>query len=240
MTALQKPTQESVVASIVRVQYHHWEDTQFVSCLVERDDGFHAHGFHNPIDPADFDMEESRRLAFAGAVATLYGLAVSGFFERRAMLAGAHDVLDRCGVGGEDLNAPAAISLAPEATRAHVEELQRILADGKGAQMTVMPAPANNVTAAPAIGDAVIIRCRKGNGTFRTGTELTGVVVQPSYGQRVEIAAWFPMPVGEIACMTAESWSELDVVTRPLTEVEEVRVSAIRRKLAEASDHAHA
>lgn len=109
MTALQKPTQESVVASIVRVQYHHWEDTQFVSCLVERDDGFHAHGFHNPIDPADFDLEESQRLAYAGAVATLYGLAVSGFFERRAMLAGAQDVLDRCGVGSDDL-----VSSAPE------------------------------------------------------------------------------------------------------------------------------
>ncbi len=103
MTALQKPTQESVVASIVRVQYHHWEDTQFVSCLVERDDGFRAHGYSNPIDATEFDLEEGKRLAYAGAVANLFAFAVSGFFERRAMLAGAQDVLDRCGVSGDDL-----------------------------------------------------------------------------------------------------------------------------------------
>ncbi|APQ14708.1 hypothetical protein BJP27_24360 (plasmid) [Pseudomonas oryzihabitans] len=85
------------------MQFHHWEDTQFVSCLVERDDGFLAHGYSSPIDPADFDLEEGQRRAYASAVANLFAFAVSGFFERRAMLAGAHDVLDRCGVSGDDV-----------------------------------------------------------------------------------------------------------------------------------------
>lgn len=288
MTALQKPTQESVIASIVRVQFHHWEDTQFVSCLVERDDGFRAHGFHNPIDAADFDLEESQRLAYAGAVATLYGLAVSGFFERRAMLAGAHDVLDRCGVGGEDLSGPGVIKVSPTATPEQIlefgravlrdkqplplpelqpvtqeqrENLRRLLGghlmdkvqpagpfeypapasvqvvDGKLTVTGVfMPAP----VITPAIGSAVIVRMPE-SFHFPEGAEVIGIVVRDTgtgEPSAIEIAIAFAPGRYLSSSIYASTWSQLELVDRPLTEEEAGHVAALRKRLG--ADHAHA
>lgn len=207
MTALQKPTQESVVASIVRVQYHHWEDTQFVSCLVERDDGFHAHGFHNPIDPADFNLEESQRLAYAGAVATLYGLAVSGFFERRAMLAGAQDVLDRCGVSGDDLaKVPAEAPRVVPAVGAEV--IMRVQKDSG--------------------------TFRAGTELAGVVTRTTAKAPkEPGAQFGVAITVWMPKPVEGEAYVLARDWSEVELVDRPMTNAEKAQVAAISKRLAE-------
>lgn len=281
MTALQKPTQESVIASIVRVQFHHWEDTQFVSCLVERDDGFRAHGFHNPIDAADFNLEESQRLAYAGAVATLYGLAVSGFFERRAMLAGAHDVLDRCGVGSEDVSAPRFGVVMPDAdtqdlydrftavldksqplpewppvTQEQREELRRLM----GGHLVDKVAPAGpfeypetpyvqvkNGTltvnsyfcgkpsgeVGPAVGSGVIVRMPE-SFKYPKGAEVVGVVKrgpQCPGSMGVEIAIDSPGRFSAATSIYANQWSQLDLVERPFTEAEGIRLGVIRASL---------
>lgn len=279
MTALQKPTQESVIASIVRVQFHHWEDTQFVSCLVERDDEFRAHGYSNPIDASEFDLEEGKRRAYASAVANLFAFAVSGFFERRAMLAGAHNVLDRCGVGSEDVSAPRFGVVMPDAatqelydrligpldnrpplpewqspTQEQRENLGRLLGshlmdkvqpagpfeypapahiqvvDGK-LTVTGVFKPAPVIT--PAIGSAVIVRMPE-SFRFPEGGELIGVVTQDTgLGESAAIKIAVHLSGRGAVCseVCASTWSQLELVDRPLTEEEAGQVAKLRKSL---------
>lgn len=100
---MHKPTPESVAASIKSIQFHRWEGTTFVSCLVERDDGHMEDGYSRPIDSADFDLELGQRAAHRKAMDKMFDKAIAEYRSSCAMLAGAQSVLNRRGVGSEDL-----------------------------------------------------------------------------------------------------------------------------------------